>query len=65
MGFLLSNGGLGLCWPYSLMLMGMNANRSENMMENVAGFIISFLIFLLLFTMSGIWYLKKKDIQAA
>ncbi len=65
MGFLLSNGGLGLCWPYSLMLMGMNANRSENMMENVAGFIISFLIFLLLFTMSGIWYLKKKDIQAS
>lgn len=64
-GFLFSNGGLGLFWPYSLMLMGMNANKSENMVENMPGFGISTVVFLMAFTAAGIWYLKKKDITAA
>lgn len=63
-GFLLSNGGLGLFWPYSLMLMGMNANKTENMVESVPGFAVSTVVFLLLFTAAGIRYLKKKDIAA-
>lgn len=64
LGLIVSNGGLGLLWPYSLMLMGMNANRDENMLENLAGFGISAVGFLVLFTAAGIWYLKKKDITA-
>lgn len=64
LGLIVSNGGLGLLWPYSLMLMGMNANRDENMLENLAGFGISAIGFLVLFTAAGIWYLKKKDITA-
>ena len=64
-GFLLSNGGFGLFWPYSLMLMGMNANKDENMVENMLGFAISTAVFLLLFTAAGIWYLKKKDVTAS
>lgn len=64
LGLLVSNGGLGLFWPYSLMLMGMNANKDENMVENMAGFGISAVLFLVLFTGAGIWYLKKRDITA-
>lgn len=64
LGLIVSNGGLGLFWPYSLMLMGMNANRDENMLENLAGFGISAAFFLILFTAAGILYLKKKDVAA-
>ena len=63
-GLLASNGGLGLFWPYSLMLMGMNANKSENMVGNLAGFLAASLIFLLAFSVLGILYLKKKDVVA-
>ena len=59
-----SNGGLGLFWPYSLMMMGMNANKSEDMIGSLAGFGISSAVFLLLFTGIGICYLKKRDITA-
>lgn len=64
LGLLASNGGLGLCWPYSLMLMGMNANKTEDMIGNLAGFGISTAVFLALFTAFGIGYLKKRDILA-
>lgn len=65
LGLLASNGGLGLLWPYSLMLMGMNANKTENMVEDMAGFGAGTICFLLLFTLTGILYLKKKDIAAS
>lgn len=65
LGLLASNGGLGLLWPYSLMLMGMNANKDENMVENMAGFSISTVAFLLLFIAAGILYLRKRDITAS
>ena len=64
LGMLVSNGGFGLLWPYSLMLMGMNANRDENMVDNLVGFGISAAVFLVLFTVISIRYLKKKDIIA-
>lgn len=64
LGMLVSNGGFGLFWPYSLMLMGMNANRDENMVDNLVGFGISAAVFLILFTVISIRYLKKKDIIA-
>ncbi len=64
LGLLASNGGLGLFWPYSLMLMGMNANKAENMVENMLGFGISAVLFLGLFTGAGIWYLKKQDVTS-
>lgn len=64
LGLMISNGGLGLFWPYSLMTMGMNANRAENMVENMLGFGISVCLFFLLFTAAGIRYLKKSDISS-
>lgn len=64
MGLLLSSGGMGLFWPYSLMLMGMNANKTENMIGNLAPFLLSTGLFFLLFTALGVCYLKKKDVRA-
>ena len=62
LGLMLSNGGMGLFLPYSLMTMGMNASRAENVVKNMAGFGASVSLFFLLFTAAGIRYLKKKDI---
>lgn len=63
-GLLVSNGGLGLFWPYSLMLMGMNSSKDQDIVGNVLGFGISAVVFFVLFTGAGIWYLKKRDICA-
>lgn len=65
LGLMVSNGGYGLFWPYSLMLMGMNANKDTDMVGNLFGFGVSTAVFLLLFAAAGIWYLKKTDIRAA
>lgn len=64
-GLMAANGGFGLCWPYSLMLMGMNANKQENMINDAAGFLISLCFFLLLFLSAAVLYLKKRDIKSA
>lgn len=63
-GLLVSNKGLGLFWPYSLMLMGMNSNKDQDIVGNILGFGISAVVFFVLFTGAGIWYLKKRDICA-
>ena len=62
-GLLASNGGLGLFWPYSLMLMGMNANKTEDMVSSSLGFGISTLVFFVVFTGVGILWLRKRDVH--
>lgn len=64
-GFLVSNGGLGMIWPYSLMMMGMNANRDTDVIGNGVVFLGSAGVFLVLFVGVGVLWLKKKDIVAA
>lgn len=64
-GLLASNSGLGLFWPYSLMLIGMNANKTEDMVSSSLGFGVSTLVFFLAFTGFGILWLKRKDVHAA
>lgn len=61
-GLLVSNWGYGLFWPYSLMMMGMNSNKTEDVIGNVLGFGICAGVFLILFVAAGILYLKKKDV---
>ena len=65
LGLVISNKGLGLYWPYSLMLMGMNSNKNE---DTLAGqslfFFLSVLFFFLLFSAAGILLLKKRDVKA-
>ncbi len=64
-GFILSNKGWSMYWPYSVMLLGMNANKSDDLLrQNLIPFLISLSIFFLLFTTISIWYLKKKDVRA-
>lgn len=64
-GFLFANTGLGLCCPYSLMLLGMNSNRDEDILTGYAlPFYMSCLFFLSLFLFLGIRYLKKADVRA-
>lgn len=57
--------GLGFLSPYALMMLGMNANRAEDMLS---GQLIPFLAdasgFLLLFCLLSVAWLKKKDIKA-
>lgn len=64
-GVVVSSAGYGLCFPYSLMLLGMNANRQEDMLSGQAPlFYLSCFLFVLLFLTAGIQYLKRTDVKA-
>ncbi len=61
-GLIFYNKDLGLFWPYSLMLLGMNSNKSA---DNLAGtnlpFFASVFVFFCIFSMANIWILKRKE----
>ena len=64
-GLLFSSRDLGLYCPYSLMLLGMNSNREEDILSGSSlPFLLSCTIFLLLFVLLEIGYLKKSDVKA-
>lgn len=63
-GFLLSSKGWGMFWPYSLMMVGMNANKSTDVLSSPTGFAAALCVFLVLFAGIGIFYLKHKDVHA-
>ena len=45
-------------WPYSVMLLGMNANKSEDSLrQRLLPFLVSLCVFFLLFAGNSIWYL--------
>lgn len=64
-GMLFVSQGAGLYWPYALMILGMNANKTEDM---VAGGVIPFFaaccLFGALIFFSANWMLTKRDISA-
>lgn len=64
-GFMLANKGLGFLCPYSLMLLGMNSNRSE---DQLAGSLLLFagsvLVYFLVFSAISIRLLRKRDVRA-
>ena len=37
LGLLINNMGKGICWPYSLMLIGMNSNKNIDMLAGESG----------------------------
>lgn len=62
MGFI--NDWLGYLCPYSLMQIGMNSNKAEDVLgSTVAVYFASTIFFFLLFTGTAVWILKKKDIS--
>lgn len=65
LGMLISNKGLGLYWPYSLMLMGMNSNKTTDALSGSSlPFLLSTLIFFFIFYVIAIWLLKNRDVRA-
>lgn len=59
-GLLAANSGLGLFCPYSQMLLGMNSNKSEDVLgENTLLFIIVCVVYLAGITLAGIWRIKR------
>ena len=64
-GLLAANSEYGVYYPYSLMMLGMNANKSEDMLAGSSvPFFISCIFYLLLFCMIAAFLLKHKDVNA-
>lgn len=60
-GLLAANTRLGLYCPYSQMLLGMNSNKSENVLgQNVSAFFIVCIVYLIVITLFGVWMMKKR-----
>ena len=65
MGLLAVSRNLGLFWPYSLMILGMNSNRAEDVMAgSLAVFFLSCVLFSLAFLLIANLFLTKRDIAA-
>lgn len=57
--------GLGFLSPYALLMLGMNANRPENMLDGqLFPFLVAVAGFALFFLLLSMAWLKKKDIRA-
>lgn len=64
-GLLAVSEGAGLYWPYSLMIMGMNSNRTEDVMAGgIWGFLLSCSVFLTVFLLTAGILLTKRDVNA-
>lgn len=64
-GLLAVSEDLGLYWPYSLMILGMNANRTENMVAgNAGGFFLSCALFTAVFFLTAKGLLATRDVRA-
>lgn len=63
---LISNKGLGQFWPYSLMMTGMNSNKStDSLSGGLLPFILSAVLFFLVFCLIAVRLLKTRDVRAA
>lgn len=61
-GLLAANTKAGIFWPYSQMLLGMNSNKSEDVLgQNILLFLILCGGYLIVITLMGIWRLKQGD----
>jgi len=56
---------LGLLWPYSLMLLGMNSNESTEVLSGLSTlFFLAVLVFFFTFLVLSVWILKRMDVEA-
>ena len=63
-GLLVTSKNIGLFWPYALMILGMNSNKTEDVMDgNLIGFFISCLAFTAGFLLLANLILAKKDVK--
>lgn len=64
-GFLFSNKGWGLYYPFSLIAAGMNANTYDDKLAgSMLPFFASCIFYLLLFSGVAIWLLRTRDVKA-
>lgn len=64
-GMLIINKDMGLFWPYSLMLLGMNSNQTEDALSGgFLPFLASAAVFSLAFSIISVWLLKHQDVRA-
>ena len=64
-GLIAMNTKAGYFYPYSLMIFGMNANKSDDILGNTLTlFLGSSIFYTILFTVIGILILKKRDVKA-
>ena len=64
-GLLASNSPYGAYYPYSLMMLGMNANKTEDMLSGSANiFLASSLFYLTLICLIAVLILKRQDVHA-
>lgn len=64
LGLVAVNSEKAFLYPYSLLILGMNANRDTDMVDSGILFFASSLFYLILFAFLGIWILKKADVKA-
>ena len=63
-GMLMSNSRYGICYPYSLMVLGMNSNKKDDVLSGGSlPFILSSMFYLLLFNIVAIYLLKHRDVR--
>lgn len=64
-GLLAANSKYGIYYPYSLMMLGMNANKSEDMLSGSSlPFFLSCLFYLVLLCSIAVFLLKHQDVNA-
>lgn len=62
-GLLITNKGMGLCYPYSLYSIGMRANN-PNMALDVSTHLVNSLAYICIFTALSVLWLRKREIAA-
>lgn len=63
-GLIASNSEYAVCYPYSLMMIGMNANRSEDRLQgHPLPFFVSCIFWLALLIAIAVYYLKHADVR--
>lgn len=64
-GLLAANSSFGILYPYSLLMLGMNANKTEDMLAGSSlPFVMSSVFYLVLFTALAAFLLKRQDVRA-
>lgn len=64
-GILAVDGGKGLLWVYSLMIMGMNSNSQADMLTGgMGGFLLSSVVYTVVLVFAAYEILKRRDVRA-
>lgn len=64
-GLIASNEGFGMYYPFSLMMMGMNSNKYEDMLSGEGvRFVICSSAYIVLFCAAGVRWLGSRDVKA-